>query len=86
MLVPVRCFTCGKVLGNKMAYYLRRLLEEKFKKEIDINDDDQEFLDLSLPEFEKTIAGKILDEIGCLRYCCRTVMFTCIDLSEEISY
>lgn len=86
MLVPVRCFTCGKILGNKMEYYLRRLLEEKFKKEIDINEDDQEFLDLSLPEFEKTIAGKILDEIGCIRYCCRTVMFTCIDLSEEISY
>ena len=34
MLVPVRCFTCGKILGNKMEYYLRRLLEEKFKKDL----------------------------------------------------
>ena len=86
MLVPVRCFTCGKIIGNMMEFYLRRLREERFKKEIDMNEDDQEFLDLSLPEFEKTIAGKILDEIGCIRYCCRTVLFTCIDLSEEISY
>jgi len=43
-------------------------------------------MDLSLPEFEKTIAGKVLDELGLIRYCCRTVIFTCIDLSEEISY
>ena len=43
-------------------------------------------MDLSLPEFEKTIAGKVLDELGLIRYCCRTVLFTCIDLSEEISY
>ena len=43
-------------------------------------------MDLSLPEFEKTIAGKVLDELCLIRYCCRTVIFTCIDLSEEISY
>ena len=59
---------------------------ERFKKEIDLNEEEQEFMDLSIPEFDKTIAGKILDEIGCVRYCCRTVLFTCIDLSEEISY
>ncbi len=86
MLVPVRCFTCGKVLGNKWEYYLRRLREERFKKEIELYEDEEEFMDLSVPEFQKTIAGKVLDEIGCVRYCCRTVLFTCIDLSEEISY
>lgn len=86
MLVPVRCFTCGKVLSSIWAYYQRRLREERFKKEIDLNEEEEEFMDLSIPEFDKTIAGKILDEIGCVRYCCRTVLFTCIDLSEEISY
>jgi DNA-directed RNA polymerase I, II, and III subunit RPABC5 len=86
MLVPVRCFTCGKVLANKWEYYMTRLREERFKKEIDLADDEPEFLDLSLPELEKTIIGKLLDELGLIRYCCRTTMFTCIDLSEEISY
>ena len=86
MLVPVRCFSCGKMLGNKWEYYLRRILEERFKKEINLTEDDQEFLDLSLPELEKTIVGKVLDELGCIRYCCRTNLSTCIDLSEEISY
>ena len=86
MLVPVRCFTCGKVLANKWEYYLRRLREERFKKEIELDEDEEEFMDLSVAEFQKTIAGLILDEIGCVRYCCRTVLFTCIDLSEEISY
>ena len=86
MLIPVRCFTCGKSLANKCEYYFKRLREERFKKELDLNGEDEELLDLSVAEFEKTIAGKILDELGLIRYCCRTVMFTHIDLSEEISY
>ena len=27
MLIPVRCFTCGKVLGNKWEPYLKLLKE-----------------------------------------------------------
>ena len=29
MLIPVRCFECGKLLANKWEYYQRRLKEEK---------------------------------------------------------
>ncbi len=86
MLVPVRCFTCGKVIGAIWEYYQRRLREERFKKEMDLNEEEDEFMDLSAAEFGKTIAGNILDEIGCIRPCCRSTLFTCIDLSEEISY
>lgn len=28
MLIPVRCFTCGKVVGNKYEAYARYLLED----------------------------------------------------------
>ena len=86
MLVLVRCKTCGKIIGNKWEYYLNRILEEKFKKEINLTNEDQEFLDLSLPELEKTISGKVLDELGFVRPCCRISFLTHIDLSEEISY
>eukprot|EP00039_Didymoeca_costata_P028662 m.21887 g.21887 ORF g.21887 m.21887 type:complete len:68 (+) comp7267_c0_seq2:80-283(+) len=25
MIIPVRCFTCGKVIGNKYAHYIEML-------------------------------------------------------------
>lgn len=28
MIIPVRCFTCGKVLADKWAYYERRCREQ----------------------------------------------------------
>ena len=29
MIIPIRCFTCGKVIGNKWHKYLQLLQEEK---------------------------------------------------------
>ena len=29
MIIPIRCFTCGKVIGNKWHRYLQLLNEEK---------------------------------------------------------
>ena len=29
MIIPIRCFTCGKVIANKYETYSRMLLEDK---------------------------------------------------------
>ena len=34
MIIPVRCFTCGKVIGNKWQRYLELLNEKKPMEEI----------------------------------------------------
>ena len=34
MIIPVRCFTCGKVIGNKWQRYLQLLSEKKEPLEI----------------------------------------------------
>ena len=34
MIIPVRCFTCGKVSGNKWNRYLQLLKEQKEMPEI----------------------------------------------------
>mgnify|MGYP006280124491 CR=1 FL=1 len=34
MIIPVRCFSCGKVIGSKWEKYQKLLNEEKTKKEI----------------------------------------------------
>ena len=29
MIIPVKCFTCGKVLADKYQYYLREVRKKK---------------------------------------------------------
>jgi len=36
MLIPIRCFTCGKVIGNKWDKYLKYQQELKKKNEKDV--------------------------------------------------
>lgn len=33
MIIPVKCFTCGKVIGNKYLYYLREVRKLKLSGE-----------------------------------------------------
>ena len=32
MIIPVRCFTCSKVLGDKYRYYLEEVRKKKLAK------------------------------------------------------
>ena len=59
MLIPVRCFTCGKPVSE---YW------EEFKEKTK----------------DGAPAGKVLDELGFTRYCCRRMFLAQVDLSEEI--
>ena len=29
MIIPVKCFTCGKVLGDKYRYYVSEVIKKK---------------------------------------------------------
>jgi DNA-directed RNA polymerase subunit N len=59
MIIPVRCFSCGKPIGQ---------LWEEYKKRI--------------ANGEKS--GKVLDELGLERYCCRSVFLGQTDLIELV--
>jgi DNA-directed RNA polymerase subunit N len=59
MIIPVRCFSCGKPIGH---------LWEEYKKRV--------------ADGEKS--GKILDELGVERYCCRSVFLGQTDLIELV--
>ncbi len=60
MIIPVRCFSCGKPIGH---------LWEKYKQRLEAGED----------------AGKILDELGLERYCCRACMLGHADMLPEVS-
>ena len=60
MIIPIRCFTCGKVVGNKWEAF--QTLINKENKPI------QEALDI----------------LKLVRYCCRRMLMTHVDLIENI--
>jgi len=60
MIIPVRCFACGKPIAH---------LWEDFKKRTSAGEE----------------AGKVMDELGLERYCCRAAFMGQTDMLEEIS-
>jgi len=78
MIIPIRCFTCNNVIAD---------LWEEYQKRIQLNyiesDKKKRFSDVQELE-NKTIEGKILDELGLNRYCCRRMMLSHVDLIEKI--
>ena len=79
MIIPIRCFTCGKVLADKYYTYL-----EMVRTDRDSEGRDNNILNLSAEEVTKTPEGKALDKLGLTRYCCRRHMLTHVDLIEII--
>jgi DNA-directed RNA polymerase I, II, and III subunit RPABC5 len=73
MLIPVKCFTCGKVIANKYPIYLERVaLLKKDKK------DTLKYLDTD--KIEQTEEGRVLNELGLIDICCRRHMLTHVDI------
>lgn len=76
MIIPVKCFTCGNVLADKYLYYQNKVREEKLKKKQDLDD----VVYLTESNTEKTIEGKVLDELELNKMCCRRHMLTHVDI------
>ena len=85
MIIPVRCFTCGKVMADKYDYYMQQvhLLESKSTntKPAGLAGDEVE---AKAAHFDTLHTGKILDDMGLTRYCCRRHMLTTVDMMEVI--
>jgi DNA-directed RNA polymerase subunit N (RpoN/RPB10) len=75
MIIPVRCWTCGKVLGNKYETYKKLVAEDKSTNDETI---------INVTNVKKTAEGKALDKLGIKRYCCRNVMLSHVELIDII--
>ena len=76
MIIPIKCFTCGKVLADKYLYYVKTVRKKKnaarvktgviyFSEESDI---------------KKTAEALTLDDLGLIKMCCRRHMLTHVDI------
>jgi len=59
VLFPVRCFTCGAVIGDKWEEFIKRVRSGEEP-------------------------GKVLDELGIKRYCCRRMFISHVNLVDEM--
>jgi len=69
VIIPVRCFTCGKILGDVYEEYKERY--EEYKKT------------LGSGKKPKETPKKILDDLGVDRYCCRRMILSHVDLLKD---
>ena len=76
MIIPVRCYTCSKVIADKYEYYQKRVAELK-RKENQI--DKPSVINMNVDEVKKTVEGRVLDDMGLTRLCCRKIMLSHID-------
>jgi DNA-directed RNA polymerase I, II, and III subunit RPABC5 len=76
MIIPVKCFTCGKVLGDKYRFYVREISKRKIEKNLDV--DKIEYLTKNT--IDKTIEGEVLDKLRLNKYCCRRHMLTHVEI------
>lgn len=81
MIIPIRCFTCGKVVAHLWEKYQDKV-QDNYNKDVDISKKSR-FIDVEKCK-EKTVEGKTLDELGVDRYCCRRMLLTHIDLFDKI--
>ena len=59
MMIPIRCFTCGTLIGDKFSI---------FQDRVKSGDD----------------SGKVLDDLGLKRYCCRRMMISSVDVIDQV--
>jgi len=59
LIIPVRCFTCGKPLAH---------LWEEFDRRVRAGEEP----------------GRVLDDLGVTRYCCRRMLISHVELIDEV--
>ena len=76
MIIPVKCFTCGKVLADKYQYYVKEVRKMKLESGKDL----ESVTYLTKQNIDKTPEGEVLDYLGLTKMCCRRHMLTHVDI------
>lgn len=71
MIIPIKCFTCGHTIADLYMEFLKRIADKKQ------NVDPPKFM-------EEPMVGKILDDLGLYKICCRKHMLGQVDIIDDI--
>ena len=76
MIIPVKCFTCGKVISNKYEYYKKEVRALKLSRSMEID----KVVYLTKEYIDKTPEGEVLDKLKLTKMCCRRHLLTHVDI------
>ena len=75
MIIPVKCFSCGKVLADKYRYY-----EKEVRRLKGVNDDVNIVTYLTPETNDKAPEGIAMDKLRLDKICCRRHMLTHVEI------
>ena len=87
MIIPVRCFTCNNMIGDKWNPYVKLVALEKNKQGTKtVSEDlDIEYIEVDKgKDVKKSIEGQVLDTLGLHKYCCRRMFLGNVHLISYI--
>jgi len=85
MLIPVRCFSCNNIVGDKWEPFIILTNLEKNNNSKDHKDNELDIKYINYKTTEKSIEGKVLDELGLSKYCCRRMLLSEPHLISQIN-
>ena len=86
MIIPPRCFTCGKPLADKWIPFILIVNDKKKDSNEDLkeNELDVKFINTNSITPDKSIGGKVLDDLDIVDMCCRPIMLSTVHLITSI--
>tara|TARA_Y100000389_G_scaffold143049_1_gene141155 strand:- start:131 stop:394 length:264 start_codon:yes stop_codon:yes gene_type:complete len=87
MIIPIRCFTCGNVIGDKWVPFVKLINQKKNGSTENIDSNlDIEYIQIKEEdgEIKKSIEGQCMDELNLHRYCCRRMFLGNVHLISYI--
>ena len=76
MIIPIKCFTCGRVIADQYRFYLNEVRKIKIQRGINVN----KVMYLTEDFAEKTPEGEVMDKLKLDMMCCRRHMLTHVDI------
>lgn len=76
MLIPIKCFTCGKVLADLYRYFINEVRKMKMAKNMSVDN----VIYLTKVHTDKTPEGEVMDKLNLTKICCRRHLLTHVDI------
>lgn len=81
MIIPIKCFTCGKVIADTYRFYVQAVAQEKMSR----SEDHQNRMSyLTKDNAQKTIEAHVMDTLNIRSMCCRRHFLTHVDIIPQL--
>jgi len=83
MIIPIKCFECGKPTGHLWDTYVKKVQELRERTDSEDSEEKPKTAHRNLTKL--TPEGQALNDLGMTRDCCRIIFLSNADVSMIIS-